>query len=158
VGLSPPNQFCTMGYPFRPPPLSANPSAIFDGVERAQDIYLGVRARLGGEAELGDGCLHGTGRAIAQGFESRAIGCGILPGTADWPAPPAVAGEQCTIPQEMFMDENLPIYFVLADGQAPDPKLDLPDKSVSKGPLMSLVRLGNVGDSVSCESVRNAPY
>jgi hypothetical protein len=56
------------------------------------------------------------------------------------------------------MDENLPIYDVLLAGETPTPPIMVDNMAASAGPIISIVRLGNVGDPVDCEAVRTAPY
>ena len=56
------------------------------------------------------------------------------------------------------MDENLPDYFILGEGDEPNPSLSLSDDSPSPGPLVSVIRLGELGDEVSCADVRAAAY
>jgi hypothetical protein len=56
------------------------------------------------------------------------------------------------------MDANLPIYSILGVGAVPSSNLKLKDASPSKGPQLSVVRLGTLGADVSCAAVRAATY
>jgi hypothetical protein len=146
------------GYAYTAPPLNSSPAAIFGGVRRADRLFLGTRIKLGGSGKLADDCNGGIGSGIAQFVESRAWGCYVQPGSADFPGAAAGPNEFCEASQALFLDQNMPIYNVLALGKAPDSKLNVVDKSVSKGPQFSLVRLGKVGDQVTCADVRDAKY
>jgi hypothetical protein len=149
-----------MGRPFlyKGAPLSASLGAIFGGVRRADRILLGTRTKLGGASKLSQDCNTGVGEGFAEFVQSRAWGCLAQPGSANPGEPPAGANEPCAAPEAMFMDENLPIYEILRLGEAPMSNLVVTDRSPSKGPLMSMVRLGKLGDPISCEQVRNAVY
>ncbi len=149
MGSNPANQVCAAGYPFRNPPLTSGTFMIASGVApRAAELYLGTRLRIAGQGALTDSCRQRVGKGAAQGFDSRAIGCGVQ----------APAGQDCDSSQQMFMDLNLPIYYVLNEGQMPDPKLDLPDKSTSTGTTFAVTRLGGAHDAVSCADVHTASY
>ena len=104
-------------------------------MRRTDRPLLGVRMRIGESLELGDRCETGTGSGIAEFVNSRGQGCVVQPGTFNfgngYPAGPNVA---CTADEAKFMDQNLPVYDVLKVGRIPNSKLDLPDKSPSKGP------------------------
>jgi hypothetical protein len=168
VGLrtdnTPLNIICIVGgmpvgpFTYRAAPLSANPTAIFDGVRRTDRIHLGTRTRFGGLAAVSDDCNSGTGPAFADYFETRAFACGIEPGTADWPGPPAGANENCDGAQRAFMDANLPLYFVLGPGEIPPADFLTPDMTPSRGPRASFVRLGDPGGAHTCADVRAAAY
>jgi len=69
-----------------------------------------------------------------------------------------VPNDVCTSAEASFMDANLPIYNILAVGKKPDSKLTLLDTSASQGPLVSIVRLGDVGASLGCADARDATY
>ena len=121
---------------------------------------LGVRMKLGGSAKLDDTCHAGKGSGIAEFVNSRAWQCMVQQGTYNFPYGFTAAGpnDACTSQEAAFMDANLPIYNVLAVGKAPDSSLKLSDTSVSKGPQVSLVRLGDPGASASCADVRGAMF
>jgi hypothetical protein len=148
TGANPANNVCKAGYPFRDPPLTSDPSMILGGTAaRAQNIFLGTRVRIAGDGMISQGCGKRVGKGAAQGFDSRAIGCATQ-----------IGGSTCTSDQQMFMDQNMPVYYVLSEGQLPDAALDLPDKSPSTGTSFALVRLGDATTNVTCENVRNAQY
>jgi hypothetical protein len=157
-GTAPPGVGCGGQYSFTGAPLSADIAAIFGGVRRSDHILLGVRTKLGGTGRLSEDCNAATGAGIAEFVQSRAYGCVVQPGTADFGGQPALDGESCTAAQAAFMDENLPIYRVLAAGETPDPMLNVVDEGQSDGPLFSMVRLGRAGDAVTCQAVRDAAY
>jgi hypothetical protein len=157
-GVAPPGVGCMGMYRYNGAPLSADIGAIFGGVRRSDHILLGVRTKLGGTGRLANDCNSAVGAGIAEFVQSRAYGCVVQPGTADFGGQPALENEPCTAAQAAFMDENLPIYRVLAAGEAPDDVLNVVDESASLGPLFSMVRLGRAGDAVTCQAVRDAAY
>jgi hypothetical protein len=158
-GQAPPGTGCAdSGYDYKAAPLSSSPAAIFGGVRRADRVLLGTRTKLGGSGKISDDCDSAVGTGIAQFVESRAWGCFVQPGTSDFVSAPAGPKEACTSAEAQFLDENMPIYTVLALGDAPDPKLNVVDKSKSKGPLFSLARIGKAGDPITCANVREAKY
>lgn len=161
---TPRSEICILGgmpvgvFTNRAAPLNANPTAIFDGVRRTDRIHLGTRTRFGGVASIGDDCNSGTGPAFADYFETRAFGCGIEPGTADWPGPVAGPDEACDEAQRLFMDQNLPLYYVLDPGEVPPADFLVPDMTPSRGPRAAFVRLGDPDGDYSCADVRAAPF
>lgn len=159
TGKAPPGVGCMdSGYAYQAPPLNSSPAAIFGGVKRADRLFLGTRTKLGGSGKISDDCMGGKGSGVAQFVESRAWGCYVQPGTADFPGPAAGPNLYCDASEALFLDQNMPIYIIMAYGQVPDSKLNVVDKSASKGPEFSMVRLGKIGDQVSCADVRNAKY
>jgi hypothetical protein len=157
-GMAPPGVACGGDYAFNGAPLSANPAAIFGGVRRSDNIFLGTRVRLGGSGKIDASCDSGIGAGVAEFVQSRSWGCVVQEGTFNFGEPPAGPGEPCTATEAAFLDENLPIYYVLPLGARPDPSLEVVDESVSEGPIFRLTRLGELGDDVSCEAVRDAVY
>jgi hypothetical protein len=157
-GNAPPGVACNGEYRFTGAPLSASLGAIFGGVKRSDHVLLGVRTKLGGTGRIGENCELGMGAGIAEFVQSRAWGCLAQAGTGNLGEPVAMDGEACTAAEAAFMDENLPIYRVLALGEAPASTLNVVDRSASQGPQMSMVRLGKPGDDVSCAAVRAAVY
>ncbi|MFI5308598.1 MAG: hypothetical protein ACHQ53_14660, partial [Polyangiales bacterium] len=150
---------CSGKYTDQGAPLSASPAAIIGGVRRTDRVEIGVRMKFGGSATLGDACNLGHGSGIAEFVNSRGWGCLVEPGTYNFPFyQPAGANDACQAAEASFMDANLPVYNILAVGQAPDTKLKLVDTSKSDGPQMSLVRLGAAGASATCADVRAATY
>ena len=121
-------------------------------------MLLGTRTKLGGSGKLSTDCNTITGSGTAQFAQSRAWGCFVQQGTANWPATPAGPNQPCTGDEAQFLDENMPIYNILNVGEKPDSNLTVRDTSVSKGPLMSVVRLGAAGANFTCSDVRNADF
>jgi hypothetical protein len=132
------------------------PFSVLDGLTGtgADTVYIGLRTRLGGSGMIGADCASGAGVATADGFESRTLDCVGSDGTA------------CTPDQSTFIDENNPNYNVLqvggtppADWKHPTPAADAKlDRSPSKGPLSSVVRLGDLGQTFTCDQVRMAAF
>ena len=158
TGMAPAGIGCSGKYTYEGAPLSANPFAIVDGVRRTDRLSLGIRAKLGGSAKISADCNGGAGAAVAQYVQSRAMGCRVQEGTFNFGTPPAGANVLCSKSEYGFLDENLPIYTVLAVGQAPESMLDVKNKAVSSGARISITRLGDATDAVSCDEVRNAVY
>jgi hypothetical protein len=142
-----------LGHPWQ---YIAAPYSVEAGLtgEGAKTVYIGLRTRLGGSGMIGADCKSGTGSATAMGFESRTLDCITASGAA------------CTPAQSEFVDKNNPNYNVLQVGQMPPADWKHPtaaadmalDRSPSKGPLSSVVRLGDLGQQFSCEQVRGAAY
>lgn len=147
-------------YSYRGAPLSASVAAIFDGVRRTDRLELGIRMKLGGTSRFANSCDRGQGSALAEYVNSRAAGCRVQRGTFNWPNTGAAAGgdQACDAGELSFLDENLPVYQLLAAGQTPMSSLELADQQPSKGPEVKTVRLGDVDDAVSCADVRDAKY
>jgi len=147
-------------YMYRGAPLSASAAAIFDGVRRTDRLELGIRTKLGATTRFANNCDRGQGSAIAEYVNSRAAGCLVQPGTFNWPnsGRPAGDADACESAEASFLDENLPVYTLLAASQTPDSSLDLADRQPSRGPEVKAVRLGDVDDAVSCAEVRDAKY
>lgn len=147
---------CASGgeFQFQGAPLNANPAAIFGGVVRTDRIMLGVRSALGGTSVLGSDCARAEGKGVARFLESRAAGCMRQPGSFNPFSLPAGANDECKEDEASFMDENMPIYEILEEGQVP--RLQVKDMSPSPGTLFTVVRLGELGDDVSCAEVRDA--
>jgi hypothetical protein len=159
AGEAPKGTTCAGIYDYFGAPLSASAGALTKIVRRADRIHLGTRTKLGGSSVLGDECMNGLGTGIAEFVQSRAWGCMVQEGTTDDPfAPGAGPNEPCESAEAAFMDENLPIYDVLAVGESPTPPISVPNMSPSEGPKIQIVRLGDLGDQVDCDAVRNAPY
>jgi hypothetical protein len=146
------------GYQYWGAPLSANLAALAKVVRRSDRIHLGTRTKLGGAGRLSADCMSSLGSGIAEFVQSRAWGCMVQEGTADAFGTPAGPNEACTGGEAGFMDQNLPIYLVLGAGEAPPSTLKLENMAASAGPHISMVRLGDIGDPVSCEDVRAAAY
>jgi hypothetical protein len=134
-----------------PAPTSVLAGSLMDG---ATKVYIGLRTQLGGSGKIGADCMSGTGPAEAENFESRTIDCVMKDGS------------KCPDGDVNFVDQNVPIFHVLKAGEVPPanwkhsrPEADAKlDRSPSKGPQSSVVRLGDLGSTVSCEMTRNAQY
>jgi hypothetical protein len=146
------------GYEYWGAPLSAQLAAVAKIVRRSDRIHLGTRTKLGGSGRLSDDCMSSVGTGVAEFVQSRAWGCMVQEGTADAFGVPAGPNDACTGTEAGFMDQNLPIYALLGPGEVPPSTLVLEDNAASSGPHISMVRLGNIGDAVSCEDVRAATY
>ncbi len=146
------------GYQYLGAPLSADLATLAKVVRRSDRIHLGTRTKLGGSGRLSEDCMSSVGTGIAEFVQSRAWGCMVQEGTYGAFGVPAGPNEYCTGGEAGFMDENLPIYAVLGSGQVPPTALKLANASASAGPHISMVRLGAIGDAISCEDVRAADY
>lgn len=150
---------CGGRYTYRGTPLSESPAAIFNGVRRADRLQLGVRTKLGSSMRWADKCDRAQGSALAEYVNSRAVGCLVQRGTYTFPnAGPAGDNEACDATEVGFLDENLPVYRVLAAGQVPSSALQLQDVRPSRGPEVRAVRLGDLSAAVGCAEVRDAKY
>jgi hypothetical protein len=154
------NEMCRQArYNYRAAPLSGSVAAIFNGVKRTDRMELGIRTKLGGSSRFMNNCDRGAGSALAEYVNSRAAGCVVQPGTVAWPdTRPAGQNEACDSAEVDFVDENLPEYQLLTAGQTPNSALELKDKKPSKGPEVSIVRLGTLADDIGCAAVRDAKY
>ncbi len=165
-GIAPSSSGClwstTGGYVYNAPPISFDLGILFQGpVPRTDRIHLGTRAILGGDIVIDDDCQRAKGAGIAEGFQSRAISCYLQPGVPTGAGDGSLAGAdtRCTGDQRQFMDENLPLYNCMKQGDVPPADLiAITDQSPSEGPQVSLVKLGEIGDGITCEDVRNAAY
>jgi hypothetical protein len=149
---------CNGDYIYEAAPLNADPTVIFKQVRRAETVLIGVRNKLGGSAQISADCNSGAGNGVAEFFQSRAYGCIVKEGTANLGAQPAGPDEACDGNEAQFMDENLPIYYVLGAGETPAQNLMITNKSPSTGTQFGFVRLGKLGEPMSCADVRAAPY
>lgn len=152
--------FVSGDYDYEAAPLSASPEHIFNAAVRADRIHLGLRNRLGATIDMGEDCTSGTGQAQARYLQSRAWSCHLQEGSGNSQSGDVAGPDQeCTDSEALFMDQNLPQYYVLEQGQSPPSTLSgLSDTSASRGPLLSLVRLGDSGEKVGCDRVRGASY
>ena len=123
-------------------------------------VLLGLHAQLGAAMDLAADCRVTRGTGALQALNLRAAGCQL--NTVPWnPAQgnPPGAGDTssaCTEEVRSVMDEALPSYHVLADGEAPRGGT-LRDVSISRGPVLQAVRFGP-GPAPSCEQVRKAMF
>lgn len=120
----------------------------------ATDTYIGLRTRIGGSGKIGADCMSGAGAAEADGFDSRLFDCKLK------------NGMPCLAADSQFVDKNLPNYKVLQVGETPPaawvhPRAEadaLLDRTPSKGPRSSVVRIGDLDQSVSCEQIRATTF
>jgi hypothetical protein len=124
----------------------------------AAKAYIGIRTQLGGSGVITAGCKSGVGAGDVGDFESRVFDCVLKDGT------------KCTSANAGFLDGNTPIYHALKKGDVPPvdkwqfKRASIPDATLnakrdtkpSEGPLSSVVRLGDVGQTFTCADVRNA--
>ena len=155
-GSAPGSGSCDDGFDYRGAPLNANPLAILDGVRRTDRLHLGVRLRIGGAGRLADDCLGVSGTGTADFVQSRAASCMVEPGTRNPFGQRAGEDTPCRSSEADFLNENLPIYDILALGQDPRASLDLEDTSPGEGTTFEAVRLADQGANVSCAEVRAA--
>jgi hypothetical protein len=136
---------------YAPAPTSATDAAFAIG---AKDVYVGLRVSVGGSGKIGADCKSGTGPGDANDIESRVFDCVM----AD--------GMKCQSSGVEFVDQNTPAFHVLKAGEMPpaawkharaeaDAKLN---RAASMGPIASVVRLGDIGQTFACGDVRSAPY
>jgi hypothetical protein len=136
-----------------PAPVDTLQAALDPGAG-AVETYIGLRSALAGGGKIGPDCKSGSGPAQADGFESRLIDCKLA------------NGSKCTVANANFVDQNLPNFHVLGVGQMPPANWKHPraeadamlDRTPSKGPRGSLVRLGDPGTPTTCEQVRKAAF
>jgi hypothetical protein len=144
------------GWKYVPAPTQAS-DALGGGAVGASQAYIGLRTRLGGGGALSADCKSGAGNADVDDFESRVWDCKMK------------AGAKCTADGAAFLDKITPTFHVLKAGTAPPAEWKFPgaraselnpklDRSMSAGPKTSVVRLGDIGSTVSCADVRGAAY
>jgi hypothetical protein len=118
----------------------------------ARALYAGLRLSLAGAQPIGASCDGGSAGMSAASLELRALDCRM---DDDSPCTPAGAA---------YVDQHLPVFHVLAAGEAPpdsfshpDPALDAAlDRSASDGPRQTAVRLADLDADVACSDVRAA--
>lgn len=118
----------------------------------ARAIYAGLRLSLTGAQPIGATCDGGSAEMSSASLELRALDCRM---DDDSPCTPAGAA---------YVDQNLPVFHVLAAGEAPpdsfahpDPAIDAAlDRSASDGPRQTAIRLADLDAAVSCADVRAA--
>lgn len=152
---------CSAGFNRRAVPLSEDVAAILDpfsgnNVRRGDRLFLGTRTKLGGTIRLPEDCTGAVGVGLAEFVQSRAWGCLIKEGTGTLMGA-AGPNDLCRAAEGGFIDENLPIYQILLEGERPDPERLVPDHP-STGAVTRLVRLGPPDMQVTCGEVRNAAY
>jgi len=133
------------GWAFAPAPT--DPFAALSGMGTTK-VDIGLRTRVGGSGAIGADCKSGTGDADADDFESRVNDCTKLDGS------------KCSAMEVSFVDQNTPAFHVLKAGQTP-PAMWMnayqgKNKEASTGPKATVVRLGDVGQTFTCEQVRAA--
>lgn len=157
------NTMCA-GFNRRAAPLSEDLNALFDlsgtgdGVRRADRLFLGTRTKLGGSGVISADCKTGVGSGLAEFVQSRAWSCLLKPGSgANGFTNPAGPEDDCSPAEARFMDENLPIYRILKQGETPDPNFAIAQHA-SKGPIFRMVRLGPADMIATCADARNAAF
>jgi hypothetical protein len=150
---TPPNPPYTslISWHYIPAPTDINAAIFGSG---ANKVFIGLRTRLGGSGKIGADCASGAGVAEAENFESRTIDCVMDDGSP------------CTAAGAGFVDQNVPVFHVLQAGESPPATWkhtradadSMLDRTASKGPLSSVVRLSDLGGTVACGDVRAAMY
>jgi hypothetical protein len=139
------------GWHFIPAPTDLGAGLLGTG---ATSVYIGLRTKLGGAGAISADCKSGSGAADAEDFQSRTFDCVMKDGS------------KCTSAGASFVDQNVPVFHVLKKGDVPptkwkharsdaDAKLD---RSMSKGPLSTVVRLGDLNASIMCADIRAAVF
>lgn len=180
---------CSTGTPYR---YRGAPTGAFidaggggGGGIRAARVQIGIRTRISGQGTIGNDCASGNGPAMADFLDSRAYSCEVTPsslptgptqGTPFMTADPRIAtmNYACTGAEAQFVDDNVPIYIVLQQGQvpgdskrpngwSPNPFNNFLDRDIkrhrSMGPRSAIVRLGDLaGPEPSCATVRDVSY
>jgi hypothetical protein len=142
-------------------PLSAKPGVIIssDWIARADRIHLGTRTYFSGNPIVSPDCQLIKGSAAGTGFQTRSPSCKLQPGTRDFLEDlPAGEDQYCNDTQSLFLNRNLPIYLFPDKGESPPEGLSLPDSSPSKGAEITMVKMGDLGDTVTCAEIREAEY
>jgi hypothetical protein len=151
-GTPPPAPYMSIApWTYIPAPTGITAALVGDG---ATKVHIGLRTRLGGSGKIGADCSSGVGSAEAENFESRVISCLTK------------AGAACSPSEAEFVDQNTPAFHVLQVGQTPPanwkharPEADMTlDRSPSKGPQSSVVRLADLGATKSCADIRGATF
>jgi hypothetical protein len=138
------------GWKYIPAPTSILNATLGVG---ANKVYIGLRTRVGGSGVISADCKSGSGAADVDDFESRVFDCTTKDGA-------------CSASDANFVDQNTPLFHVLKKGDVPPstwkhPRADADaalDRSPSTGPVSSVIRLGDVGSTVSCTDIRGAMY
>ena len=109
----------------------------------ARALYAGLRLQLRGSQPLGADCNGGTGSLEAADVALRVLDCAMHDGS------------RCTVAGATYVDQNLPVFHVLAQGETPavDAGAGL-DRTPSTGPRQTAVRLADRTEHVSCSDVR----
>lgn len=133
------------GWAFAPAPTDA--LAAFSGMGTTA-VDIGLRTRVGGSGMIGSDCKSGMGDADADDFESRVNDCVKTDGT------------KCTNQEVSFVDQNTPAFHVLKAGATPPAMWMMSyqgkNTAASVGPKATVVRLGDVGQTFTCDKVRAA--
>jgi hypothetical protein len=135
------------GWHYTPAPTDASLPYFGTG---ATTLFAGLHTKLGGAYPVGPNCEGETGPADAADVALRVYDCEMLD------------GEPCTPSAATVVDQNMPTFHGLDEGEAPprawknlrrdaDARLD---RSASAGPRNTVMRLGDHGAALSCEDVR----
>lgn len=143
---TPPTPGYGSGWKYIPAPTDALAALAGTGTT---SINIGLRTRVGGAGEIGADCTTGSGAAVADDFESRVNDCTKTDGVA------------CSNSETTFVDQNTPIFHVLAAGAMPPANWQSAammgiNKGASMGPKASVVRLGDVNQTFTCADIRAA--
>jgi hypothetical protein len=168
---------CTSGapYKYRGAPVSTDfgPLGCADAGIRAISVRIGMRTRVGAATVINGDCASGVGDSSAQFLESRAYDCVVDPstlpsGAAARPATGPTPANACTDTEAQFVDDNVPLYKVLAKNGVPGAAIppvgwalsgrDIV-KTASVGPRSAIVRIGGLTDAEpSCAAARGAAF
>lgn len=107
----------------------------------ARALYAGMRIQLRGAQPLGADCNGGTGKLDSAEVALRALDCAMDDGS------------RCTVAGATYVDQNRPVFHVLASREAPPAHAGL-DRAPSAGPRQTAMRLADRTERVSCSDVR----
>jgi hypothetical protein len=157
TSMTPPDpgyQATAGAWKYIPAPTELSP----DTSNGATKAYIGIRTQLGGSGVIAAGCKSGMGGGDVGDFESRVFDCTLKDGT------------KCSSANATFLDGNTPTFHALKKGETPPldkwqfKRGSLPDATLngkrdtkpSDGPISTVVRLGDVGQTFTCPDIRNA--
>jgi hypothetical protein len=142
---TPPSPGYGSGWAYAPAPTDAFAAVAGTGTT---SVDIGLRTRVGGSGMIGADCKSGMGDADADDFESRVNACVKTDGT------------KCSDTEVSFVDQNTPAFHVLKAGAMPPAawmsQYNGMNKAASMGPKSAVVRLGNVGETFTCDKIRAA--
>jgi hypothetical protein len=120
----------------------------------AHTLFLGLRTTLGGSYPSDARCNGGAGTATAAEVSLRVLDCARQDGTA------------CTASEATYVDQSMPAFHVLTAGSTPPGAWKHPraaadaqlDRSPSRGTQLTVLRLGDLEDSLTCADIRTAAH
>jgi hypothetical protein len=124
--------------------------------QRISEAYVGLMLDAGGSGKVNADCNSGTGASVS----------GDLIPSRVWDCTKG-DGMPCAAADAKFIDDNTPLYHVLEAGTAPPAEWKHPtvpehdtklDRSMSKGPRSTVVRMGDLGQKFSCTDIRAAGF